>query len=63
MDFMAVINKSMGNAQIAIEKFDGKKNFNLQKVHMKDILVKKGIIEAIDSKDNKPIGMTNADWD
>ena len=63
MVFMETANNSMGDAWITIKKFDGKKNFNLWKVQRKDIFVQQGVIEAIDGKDNKPMGMTDADWD
>ena len=47
---------------MAIEKFDGKKNFNMWQVRMKDALVQQGIEDALCGEDDKPEGMTDKVW-
>ena len=48
---MAIRDSSLGETRMAIEKFDGKKNFSMWQVRIEDALVQQGIEEALFSED------------
>jgi hypothetical protein len=45
------------------EKFNGKNNFQLWKLKMRDMLVQQGLQKALASKSKRPSGMLNKEWD
>ena len=56
-------DSTFGETRAAIEKFDGKKNFSLWQVRMRDVLVQQGTEEALNGKEDKPTGMTDKTWE
>jgi hypothetical protein len=53
----------MTNSKFKVEKFNGKNNFKLWKLKMRDLLVQKGFHKALDGKRKKPASMTNEYWE
>jgi hypothetical protein len=53
----------MTSAKFEIEKFNGKNNFELWKLKMRDLLVQQGLHKALDGKRKKPASMTNEEWE
>ena len=45
-----------------MEKFNGKNNFELWKLKMRDLLLQQGLQKALVGRTNKPIGMTCDYW-
>ena len=53
----------MSNTKFEIEKFNGKNNFDLWKLKMRDLLVQQGLPKYLDGKKNKPLTMKNDEWE
>ena len=45
------------------KKFNGKNNFELWKLKMRDLLVQQGLHKTLDDKRKKPATMTNEEWE
>ena len=54
---IATGDSSLREMRMAIDKFDGKKNFSMRQVHIKDTLVQQGIEDTLCDKDSKSEGM------
>jgi hypothetical protein len=46
-----------------VEKFNGKNNFELWKLKMKDLLVQQGLQKALVGRTKKPTTMVNEEWE
>jgi hypothetical protein len=46
--------KKMQSAKFKIENFNGKKNFEIWKVKMHDLLMQQGVVKALLGKANSP---------
>jgi len=46
-----------------VEKFNGKKNFNLWQKTVKALLVQQGLHKTFQEKSAKPAGTSNEDWE
>jgi hypothetical protein len=46
-----------------VEKFNGKNNFELWKLKMRDLLVQQGLKKALEGKTKKPTTMMNEEWE
>lgn len=55
--------EKMSSTKFEIEKFNGKNNFELWKLKMRDLLVQQGFQKALDGKRMKPITMKYDEWD
>ena len=53
----------MSSTKFEIEKFNGKNNFELWKLKMRDLLVQQGLQRALDGKRKKPLIMTDDEWE
>ena len=51
------------NAKFEVEKFNGKINFSLWKVQVKDILIQQGLHKALKGPTGKPADMKDEDWE
>jgi hypothetical protein len=52
----------MLSSKFEVEKFSGKRNFELWKLKMRDLLVQQGLQKALVGKSKKPTGMTEWEW-
>ena len=59
---MVIGDSSLGEMQMIIENFNGKKNFCMWQVRMKDALVQQGREDALCGENDNPKGMTNKMW-
>ena len=59
---MVTGDSSLREKRMIIEKFDGRKNFSIWQVRMKDTLVQQGIEDALCGEDDKLEGMTYKMW-
>ena len=50
-------------SRVTVERFDGKKNFSLWQMRMKDVLVQQNLEEALNDKEDRPKEMTDKAWD
>ncbi|KAH9301279.1 hypothetical protein KI387_012862 [Taxus chinensis] len=53
----------VSSAKFEVEKFNGKKNFELWKLKARDVLVQQGLHKALDGKAKKHVGMDDDDWE
>ena len=53
----------MAASRLEVEKFDGKRNFELWKFKVYDLLVQQGYYKALLGKDKKSELMSNDDWE
>ena len=53
----------MSSTKFEIEKFNGKNNFDLWKLKMRDLLVQQGLQRALDGKRKKPLTITDDEWE
>jgi hypothetical protein len=53
----------MLSSKFEVEKFSGKRNFELWKLKMRDLLVQQGLQKALAGKSKKPTGMTEWEWE
>ena len=53
----------VSNAKFEVEKFNGKINFELWKLKVRDLLVQQGLHKALAGKAKKPMGMTDEEWE
>ena len=53
----------MSSTKFEIEKFNGKNNFELWKLKMRDLLVQHGLQIALDGKRKRPLTMTDDQWE
>ena len=53
----------MSSTKSEIEKFNGKNNFELWKLKMRDLLVQQGLQRALDGKRKKPLTITDDEWE
>jgi hypothetical protein len=58
---MFPLMKKMQSAKFEIEKFNGKKNFEIWKVKMHDLLVQQGMVKAFLRKAKQPTSITYED--
>jgi hypothetical protein len=52
----------MLSSKFEVEKFSGKRNFDLWKLKMRDLLVQQGLQKALVGKSKKPTGMKEWEW-
>ena len=53
----------MSSTKFKIEKFNGKNNFDLWKLNMRDLLVQQGLQRALDVKRKIPLTITEDEWE
>ena len=53
----------MQSSKFEVEKFSGKRNFELWKLKMRDSLVQQGLQKTLAGKSKKPTVMTNEEWE
>ena len=53
----------MSSTKFEMEKFNGKNNFELWKLKMQDLLVQQGLQKTLDGKRNRPLTMTDDEWE
>ena len=53
----------MSSTKFEIENFNGKNNFELWKLKMRDLLVQQGLQIALDEKRKRPLTMTEDEWE
>ena len=58
-----VLMAKMQGSKFEVEKFGGKRNFELWKLNMRDLLVQQGLQKALAGKSKKPTTMTNEEWE
>jgi hypothetical protein len=51
------------SSKFEVEKFNGKTNFELWKLKMKDFLVQQGLQKALAGRTKKLTTMTNEEWE
>jgi hypothetical protein len=55
--------EKMQSSKFEVENFNGKKNFELWKLKMRDLLVQQGLQKALAGRTKKPVTMTNEEWE
>ena len=50
------------SARFEIDNFNGKKNFEIWKVKMHDLLVQQGVAKVLLGKAKQPLAMTDDEW-
>jgi hypothetical protein len=58
-----VLMAKMQSSKFEVEKFSGKRNFELWKLKMHNLLVQQGLQKTLVDKTNKPTTMTNEEWE